>query len=62
MNHDEAVARANARYKEEVELQTRVYEEAVRKAREAQRLYIENTQLLARELELRLQEIEGETA
>lgn len=60
MNHDEAVARANADYKEAVEAETMIYEEAVRKAREAQRTYIERTQRWARRLERRLQEIEGE--
>ena len=62
MNHDEAVARANADYKAAVEQETRVYEEVVRHAREAQRRYIERTQLWARELERRLQEIEGDEA
>lgn len=45
MNPDEAVALANAKYREAVEVETLIYEEAVRKATEAQRTYIERIQI-----------------
>ena len=62
MNPDEAVALANAKYREAVEVETLIYEEAVRKATEAQRTYIERIQLLSRDLAFWLQDIhEGDT-